>query len=60
MDEETPWKESTNSNIMEQMQTTNKWSSISNTVQKEEMSYKERRRGPKKKNLGIEEKRHIY
>jgi hypothetical protein len=50
MDKETLWKEPTNSNIMEQMQTTNKWSSISNTVQKEEMSYKERR-GPQKKSL---------
>jgi hypothetical protein len=51
MDEETPWKEPTDSNVMEQMQTTNKWSSISNTVQKEEVSYKERRRGCKKKTL---------
>lgn len=46
MDKETLWKEPTNSNIMEQMQTTNKWSSISN--QKEEMSYKERRTQKKK------------
>ncbi len=58
MDEETPWKEPTNSNIMEQMQITNKWSSIFNTVQKEEMSYKERR-GLKKKTLELK-KRDTY